>query len=200
MIGPFALFYLVLVVAGFRGALLAGLAWSYLALGRRLIRRERPPATLLLAIVTLTARTIVSFITGSAFIYFAQPTLSTAAVALLFLVSALIRRPVIERLAHDFCPLDPAMMARPPVRRFFLQISVLWGAVLLANAGFVLWLLVSSSLTTFVLERTVVSWSLTIVAVGCSVVWFVRTMRRTGISIRWGGAPVPVPADGAPSD
>jgi hypothetical protein len=194
VLGPFALFYLVLVLAGFKGALIAGLVWSYLALGRRMLRHERPPGTLVLAVVTLTARTIVSFVTGSAFIYFAQPTLTTAVIGVVFLGSAAIRRPVIERLANDFCPLDPKMMARPPVRRFFLQISVLWAAVLLANAGVVLWLLLTSSLRAFVLERTVFSWSLTIVAIAVSVLWFVRTMRRTGIHVRFGGAPSTVAA------
>ncbi len=194
VLGPFALFYLVLIVAGFRGALIAGLAWSYLCLGRRLVRHQRPPGTLVLAVATLTARTIVSFVTGSSFIYFAQPTLTTAAVALVFLASAVVRRPVIERLAQDFCPLDADLMARPPVRRFFLQISVLWSAVLLSNAGFVLWLLLTSSLKAFVLERTVVSWSLTMAGVVVSVVWFIRTMRRTGIAVRWGGAPALAPA------
>lgn len=196
VVGPFALFYLVLVLAGFRGALIAGLAWSYLALGRRLLRHERPPGTLVLAVVTLTARTIVSFVTGSAFVYFAQPTLTTAAIGLVFLGSAALRRPVIERLAGDFCPLDPTMLARPPVRRFFLQLSVLWSAVLLANAGVVLWLLLTSSLRAFLLERTVFTWALTVVAIVVSVLWFVRTMRRTGIHVRFGGpAPAVVVAD-----
>lgn len=35
---PLALFYLVLMTAGFRWALLAALGWSYLALGRRIRR------------------------------------------------------------------------------------------------------------------------------------------------------------------
>ena len=38
VIGPLVVFYLLLVLTGFRGALIAALTWSYLALGRRLLR------------------------------------------------------------------------------------------------------------------------------------------------------------------
>jgi uncharacterized membrane protein len=106
----------------------------------------------LLGAAILTARTAVTFVTGSTFLYFAQPTLGTALVALVFLATAVTRRPLVEKLAKDFCPLDPAVLARPAVRRFFLQISVLWGGVLLANASLVLWPLLTTSLKAFVLS------------------------------------------------
>jgi hypothetical protein len=185
VVGPFVVFYIVLLVWGFKGALIGGLAWSYAAIGTRLVRRQRPSATLLLGSVLLTARTVVSFITGSALLYFAQPTAGTCLVALLFLGSALLRKPFIERLARDFCPLDPAVVARPAVRRFFIRISLLWAVVLMSNAAFVLWLLFTSSLHAFVVERTAVSWTLTLAGTALSVAWFVRTMRRDGIAVRF---------------
>ncbi len=185
VVGPFAVFYVVLVLFGFKGALLAGLGWSYAAIGTRLVRRQRPSATLLLGAVLLTARTVVSFITGSALLYFAQPTAGTCLVAFVFLGSALVRRPFIERLARDYCPLDPNVVARPAVRRFFIRVSLLWAVVLLSNAAFVLWLLFTSSLHAFVVERAAVSWFLTLAGIGLSVAWFVRTMRRDGVAVRF---------------
>lgn len=186
VVGPFVVFYVLLLVAGVKGALVGGLAWCYLAVARRLVRRRRPPGTVLLGAVILTARTIIAFATGSTFLYFAQPTFGTALVALLFLATAAVRRPLIERLAKDFCPLDPAVLSRPAVRRFFLQISVLWGCVLLSNAGLVFWLLLRSSLHAFVVERTAATWVMTALAIALSVVWFVRAMRREGLHVRWG--------------
>jgi len=188
VIVPFGLFYLVLLTWGFRGALITGLTWSLLALARRLWRGERPPATLVMGTVLLTVRTVISFITGSTFLYFVQPSAATAAVALLFLASAIVRRPLTERLACDFCPLDPVVLARPAVRRFFIQISLLWAVVLLTNAGFVIWLLLTASLHAFVLERTALSWSLTGTGIVVSTLWFLRCMHRAGIAVRWGGA------------
>ncbi len=187
VLGPFLVFYLVLTFTGFRGALIAGLAWAYAALIHRLLRRQRPPATLVIATVLLTVRTAIAFVTSSSILYFAQPSAATGAVALVFLFSAVVRRPLTQRLAQDFCPLDPAVLERPAVRRFFIQISVLWGAVLLSNAGFALWLLLTASLRAFVVERAALSWSLTVCGIVLSTVWFVRSMRRAGISVHWGG-------------
>jgi uncharacterized membrane protein len=186
-IAPGVLFYVVLLVAGFKGALIAALAWSYLAAGRRALRRERLPALLWLGIVLLTARSAIAFATGSAFLYFVQPMVGTAVVAVLFAASAVAGRPLVERLAHDFCPLDPELMARPFVRRFFLRLSVLWSIVLLTNAGFVLWLLLETSVRAFVVEKTVVSWTLTAGGIALSTLWFRRIMRGQGIAVRFSG-------------
>jgi hypothetical protein len=186
IIAPLGLFYLVLMLWGFRGALIAALAWSFLALGRRLRRGERVSMLLLLGTLLLTLRTAVSFITGSAFIYFAQPTAGTIVIAFVLFGSALVRRPFTQRFAGDFCPIDPEILARPLVHRFFVRISVLWATVLLLNAGFVLWLLVTSSLHAFVLERAAVTYSMTVLAIYLSIRQFVVMMRGDGITVQWG--------------
>ncbi len=186
-IGPAVLFYVTLSFVGFRGALIFALVWAYAAAGRRLLRREPIPALLALGLGLLTVRSAVSFLTKSAFLYFVQPTAGTIIVALVFLVTAMLDRPLVERLAHDFCPLDAELMGRPHVRRFFVHVSVLWTVVLLVNSGFVLWLLVASSLHAFVVERTMVTWVLTGGGIVLSTWWFVRTMRKAGIVVRFGG-------------
>jgi hypothetical protein len=185
VLGPLALFYLVLVLAGFRGALIAALGWSYLALARRLIRHERVSMLLLLGTILITARTVIAFVTGSSFIYFAQPTAGTVVISLVLFGSAIIGRPFTQRFAHDFCPMDPEIMRRPLVRRFFIRISVLWATVLMLNAGFVFWLLLTSSLRSFVLERSAVTYGLTAVAIFFSITRFVATMRRDDIKVEW---------------
>ena len=186
---PLALFYSVLLLWGFRGALIAALGWSFVALGRRLYRGERASMLLMLGTMLLTVRTAVSFITGSAFLYFAQPTAGTIVIALVLFGSAIIGRPFTQRFAGDFCPMDPDLLARPLVQRFFVRISVLWATVLLLNAGFVLWLLVTSSLHAFVLERAAVTYTLTACAIYLSIRQFVRMMRGDGITVQWGADP-----------
>lgn len=189
--GPLVLFYLLLVLSGFRGALIAALAWSYLALGRRVLKRERVSMLLLFGTILLTLRTAVAFITGSAFLYFAQPTAGTIAISLALVVSALLGRPFTQRFAHDFCPMDPAIMKRPLVRRFFIRISILWASVLMLNAGLVFWLLVSSSLRSFVLERSAVTYGLTAIAIFISITGFMAMMRQDGITVEWAKATAP---------
>ena len=186
---PLALFYSVLLLWGFRGALIAALGWSFVALGRRLYRGERASMLLMLGTMLLTVRTAVSFITGSAFLYFAQPTAGTIVIALVLFGSAIIGRPFTQRFAGDFCPMDPDLLARPLVQRFFVRISVLWATVLLLNAGFVLWLLVTSSLHAFVLERAAVTYTLTACAIYLSIRQFVKMMRGDGITVQWGAEP-----------
>lgn len=186
MVGPLVLFYLVLVTAGFRGALIAALIWSCLALGRRLKRGERVSTLLLLGTGILIVRTAVSFVTGSAFFYFAQPTAGMVLISLVLVGSAVIRRPFTQRFARDFCPIDPELLSRPCIRRFFIRISLLWATVLMLNAGIVFWLLLSSSLRGFVLERTAVTWSLTAFAIFFSITRFVAAVRRDGVTVEWG--------------
>jgi hypothetical protein len=185
VVGPLVLFYLLLVLTGFKGALIAALTWSYLALGRRLLRGERVSMLLSFGTILITIRTVIAFVTGSAFLYFAQPTAGTVAISLALLVSALVGRPFTQRFAHDFCPMDPAMMRRPLVRRFFIRISVLWATVLMLNAGLVFWLLVSSSLRSFVLERSGVTYGLTAIAIFFSITRFMAMMRHDGITVEW---------------
>ena len=189
---PMGLFYLCLITVGIRGALLAALGWSYTALLRRLITRQVVPGVLLLGCVVLTLRTAIAFVTGSTFVYFMQPVAATAAIGVAFLVSAITRRPLIDRLARDFCPLEPEMLRHPVTRQVFRQLSLLWAVVLLVNAGVVTWLFLSTSLARFVVERTALSWSLTLAAIAVSTWHFTRSMRRRGIRLRWDLKPVPV--------
>jgi hypothetical protein len=191
IVAPLGLFYLVLMLWGFRGALIAALGWSFLALGRRLHRGERISMLLLLGTLLLTLRTAVSFITGSSFLYFAQPTAGTIVIAFVLFGSALLGRPFTQRFAGDFCPIDPELLARPLVHRFFVRISVLWATVLLLNAGFVLWLLLTSSLHAFVLERAAVTYSMTALAIYLSIRQFVVMMRGDGITVQWGASGEP---------
>lgn len=192
---PLALFYVALLVAGFRGALIAALVYSYLAVGRRLKRGERVSTLLVLGTLLVTLRTVVAFVVNSSFLYFAQMLGGTAVIALILVASAIIGRPFTQRFANDFCPIDPKLLARPRVQRFFIRISLLWAAVLLINAGFVFWLLLSSSLSSFVLERAVVTYGLTALAIFLSITRFIAAMRRDGISVAWGNAPLrpPIP-------
>jgi hypothetical protein len=171
---PLALFYGGLRLLGLWGALMAALIWSYTSLLRRLLTRRRVPGMLVLGIIGLTARTALALATGSAFLYFLQPTLGTGLVASVFIGSVALGRPLAMRLATDFLPLPEALLANHGVRRFFLRISLLWAGVFLANAGISLWLLVSQSLATFLWTRTVASLVLTGAAVAISTLAFRR--------------------------
>lgn len=178
---PVALFYGGLRLVGPAGALAAALAWSYAALLRRALLGRRIPGLLLLGALGLTLRTAISLATGSLFVYFLQPTIGTVATALAFLLSLPTGRPLAERLARDFVPLPPAVIAHPVVRRLFVRISLLWAFVLLANAAITIALLLTEAIPTFLVTRTLATIVLMGGAVAASTVWFRWALRRHGL-------------------
>jgi hypothetical protein len=191
VVAPLAAYYLLFLVAGFRGALIGALAWSCLIVARRLVRHERVSTLLMLTMALLSVRTFVSFVTGSALLYFIQPTASMFLGSLVLLCSALLGRPFTQRFTHDFWPLTPELLARPTVHRFFVRVSYLWSLTMLLNGAVVLWLLLTVSVAAFPVERSAVSISLIAAAVFGSVMWFAHSMQRDGVTVRFGGSSLP---------
>jgi hypothetical protein len=182
---PMALFYLFLGTVGVRWGMIAGLCWFYAAIIRRVTSGQRMSGLLVMATVLLTARTAIAFATGSAFIYFLQPTLGTFLVSGLFLVSVPMGKPLAERLAHDFCALPDSLMNNARVKRFFLRISLLWAFTYLVNGSTMMYLLTTKSLSTYLMVRSFVSLSLMLTAITISCLYFFRSMRNEGIVLRW---------------
>jgi hypothetical protein len=172
------LLFLGLLQLGGRWAAIAGaLGWSILVVGTRLALRRPVPTIVLLGVGALALRTTLALVAHSSFVYFLQPTVGTATVGICLILSAMAGRPLVLRLARDFCPLPDDVMAHSHLRRFFLGMSVLWGVVQLLNAALTLWLLLSQSVGTFVLLRTTMAHTLTITTIAVSVVWFRRVTR-----------------------
>lgn len=176
---PTLLFLTLLNVGGQSWAILGAFAWSMLVIATRLALRRRVPTIVFLGLGALALRTTVAIAAHSSFVYFLQPTLGTATIGVLFLGSALWGRPLVLRLARDFCPIPEDVMGHSHLRRFFLGISVLWGVVQLVNAGLTFWLLLSQSLGTFVIVRTTMAHTLTVTAIAVSVLWFRRIAHPT---------------------
>src|SRR3954470_22249083 len=180
---PLILFYAFLWTAGVWGALVAALVWSYAAIIRRAVTGQRIPGILVLGTLGITARTIAAFASGSTFIYFLQPSLTTLFIAGAFLLSVPAGRPLAERLAHDFVPLEPEVLGLPGVQRVFIRITLLWAFVNLANAIVSIVLLMSQPVGTFVAIKTVGGMVLVGAAVGMSTVWFKQALRDHNISV-----------------
>lgn len=175
---PTALFVLLVNFVGVSAAIAGGFAWSAAVIVVRRALGRRVPTLVLVGLGVLLFRTVVALATGSSFLYFLQPTLGTGVVGLVLLGSAFVGRPVVLRLARDFCPLPVDTMGDPHFRRFFLGISLFWGVTQLLNAAVTLWLLVSQSVSTYVVTRTAMSWTLTAAGIGISILWFARVLRH----------------------
>jgi len=173
---PLVIFYAALWAIGMWGALIAALSWSYLAIARRILRKEAIPGLVLLSALALTFRTALALATGNVLIYFLQPSLATALLGFAFLGSMSAEQPLVQRLAKDFLPVSPEFFTNPFVRRFFMRISLLWAMAMLGNAALTTWMLFQLPVSLFVISKTAASVVMTGVAIAYSVIWFRRLL------------------------
>jgi hypothetical protein len=178
---PTVLFYCALTAFGPGAAMIAALCWAYGALARRVLRGDRPPALLLLATCGLSVRTAVGLLSGSTFAYFVQPVATTVMLSAVFIVSVAAGRPLVARMANDFCPLAPEVARRPAVTRLFAGLTLLWAVVHLLTAAVTLGMLVSMPVAPFVALKTTVCLAITVIGVVVTVCWSVQTARRENL-------------------
>ena len=153
-------------------AIFAPLAWAVGAGWWRAARGRTVPGMMLLALVTLLARSMIAFAADSTFVYFLQPSLGRIAVAGAFLVSVAIRpaagAPLRRRL---LCP-PAGGPGAAPVHRCFRRLSVAWGIYGVANAALGRFMLTALTPTAYVALRTPLSVLGTAAMVALSTVWF----------------------------
>jgi uncharacterized membrane protein len=177
---PTVLFYGFFVTVGAAAAMLAALVWSYGSVLRRVISGQRIPGVLQLAVAGLTVRTVVG-LAGGTFLYFLQPVATTLALALVFLTSLWFGRPMIARLASDFCPIHVDIADRPGVVRLFSGLTLMWAGVHLLSAGVTFALLMSLATPTFVAIKGFISLAITFTAVTFTIAWALRTARAENL-------------------
>lgn len=188
VLAPLGLFWLMLSLTNLTGGLLAALSWALGALLCRLLTRSPVPAVLWLTTGLLVIRTAIGYATGSTFLYFLQPTLQNFVIAFVLLATVGLRRPLIARLADDFCAFPAALTSNLRVQRFFRRVSLLWALVFLTNGAATLWVLARATLNHFLMITTAGSFTLVGVAATVSLLWFRRELRGEGIRLRFGVA------------
>jgi uncharacterized membrane protein len=197
-VAPLGAFYIALVTLGLTWAFVSGLALCYGTVAVRLIRRQKLPALLLLAVALITARAVIGLATGSAFMYFLQPSLGNFAIGALFLGTVAVGRPIIAKLAGEFCGFPEEVVGHHRLRSFFRQVSLIWATVFCINGAVAIWMLVSVPLRQYLLFSMSSSTGVILLGVGSSFWLFRRSMQRAGLQIRLGGRllgrPVAVPS------
>jgi hypothetical protein len=181
MIAPVVVFYAGMMVLGLNGALITAVGWVYGGIAVRLVRRRPVPGTLVLAALGVTARAAMASVTGSAVVYFLQPTLGTLLVAVAFLASVPLRRPLAAKVANDLVPLPAGFLAHRQVHRFFLRVSLLWSLVFTLNTALSVWLLFRHSIAAYLWIRTPAVALLGAAAVVISVWGFKRCIRGVAV-------------------
>ena len=187
---PSLIFLLTLRSAGVGWAVVAALGWLYLALAVRWLIEGRVPGTLMLCAGMFHGRAVVALLTASAAVYLLQPIAMSVTMAVLFLGSALIGRPVTIRLARDFVHVPAEVLARAKVRKMFTEVALIWGLSRVIDAVVTV-LMMKTSISAGLLSRSLISPALTIVTIGICAAWGVRALRHDGVSVRRGVMPTP---------
>jgi len=188
---PTALFYAALMTAGLGTAYAAAVLWLYGTAGLRLARREGIPPLLVLGLVGITCRTTIAIASGSTFFYFAQPVANSLVMTAVFLISVAVGRPLIERLALEFWPLTPELLAVPAVSRLLRGLTFLWAGVNLAIGATTMTLLLCVPLATYVALKQVVSLAITGLGIAITIDRSLRVARREGFVVEQDVAPRP---------
>jgi len=178
---PGVLFYVCFTVGNVWVAILMALGWSYGALAFRALTGRRTSGLLVLTAALLTGRTVITFATGSTFLYFLQPVISDGVVGTTFLLSLATARPVVARLAGDFYPMDRDVAMRLRVRRLFWHLTMLWALLCLGKATMTMWLLQSASLDTLVLVKTISVPTINTLAALATITAAVAVARKEGL-------------------
>ena len=177
---PTALFYCALVAVGLGAAFVTALVWLYAAVLCRLLRHRPVPPLLVLGAIGITVRTTISIASGSSFYYFAQPIMGSLVMGAVFLISVLVGRPMVEKLALEFWPLTPEMLACPAVGRLLRGLTFFWAGVNIAIGVTTLSLLLWLPLAAYVAVKQVASLAITGAAIAVTIDLSVRTARREG--------------------
>lgn len=175
---PAAIFLLTDALLGTRSAMLAVLLWAFVTFAWRRTRGRTPPALVVVALCGLTVRTLVGVASGSTIAYFAQPVATMLAIATVFVLSVLAGRPLVARIANDFCPIAPEVASRPAVVQLFAGLTVLWAGAQLLTAAATIGMLASLDTTLFVVLKPVISLGISAAAITVTICWALRVAHR----------------------
>jgi uncharacterized membrane protein len=181
VVAPAVLFAATVVLVNVATAMIVALVWVAGMITWRATTGRCVSGLLVLTGAIMAVKTGITFATGNTFIYFVQPVFVDALVAAVFLGSLWSARPLVARLAPDFCPMTSDIAARPRVRRLLRSLTLMWGVVILAKGSVTLWLLVSLSTVDFVVVKSGTILTLTATAVAATVVWSVVVGRQEGL-------------------
>ena len=181
---PAALFYSVLVLSGVWVAIGAALAWQYGALAWRALTGRHTSGLLVFAAAVMTGRTVISFVADSPFLYFLQPVVTDCLIGSAFLASLFASRTMVSRLAGDFYPMTDEVAARPRVQRLFRVLTTMWALLYLGKGSLTLYLLLSQSMETFVLVKSVSVLVINLSAAAATIGIAVVVGRREGLVAR----------------
>jgi hypothetical protein len=143
------------------------------------------PGLLTISALVLTLQTAVVIATGSALVFMLQFPLANLALCVLFARTAPTRKPLVARLAAEVVALRQPSSHHPGLDRFFQAATWLWAGIFAASAVGLAVLVVIESVQVFLLLTTAVTIGGVVAGTFLSALWFIRTLRRSGLRVRF---------------
>jgi hypothetical protein len=176
-LGPLAGFW-----AGSRlGGLYAGIAFATavsLAVYWWERRRGRPGLLARLSLAVIVLQVLLGGLGESAFLYFLPRIGVDVAEGLAHYASCLTRRPLAAVFARELVTVPHAVLQRPPARRLFVRITLVWGTYFTGRGLLTLVVLVSAGADAYLLVRALVDAPLVIPLLAASLTVALRRLPR----------------------
>ena len=146
------------------------------------------PGLLVISGLVLTLQAVLVLATGSVLLFLLQFPMANLALCIMFARTALTRRPLVAQLAAEVVALRQPSVAHPGLDRFFRKVTWLWAGIFAASAVGLVVLLAAEPTPVFLLLTTVVTVAGVAAGTLLSILWFIRTLRRCGLRVRFGHA------------
>lgn len=180
--GPLLVFYVGWKVVGLAAGIVAATVLAVVA-WRWEVRRERPGLMARIGLVLVLLQAAIGLIADDARVYLAQPVLISGVYGLVFLVSAVVGRPLAGTFATEMYAFPDEVKASETFRRVFGRVSLAWGCYLVLRSVVRMLVLSQSSVDAFVLVNFVTGFPFMTALITWSVWYGVRGFRR---SEEWG--------------
>ncbi|MEP9383301.1 VC0807 family protein [Nocardioides sp. KR10-350] len=192
---PTVILYGCMQTVGTVPGLIGVIAWCAFTMAVRWVRGSRVPSTLLLVVGILVVRTGIALAASSVWLFLLQPIAASVLMAVVFVGSALLGRPITQKLAQDFIHLPERLLADRRMQRIFIEVALIWGFTRVLDAGISLNSLLSWGADAGVLVRGILSVGLTALSVaGCAYWGWRRIHRIPGVRFRFGVPVTTTPA------
>jgi hypothetical protein len=161
----------------------AGVAWLTVAVRKAVTRSV--PGLLAISALVLTLQTALVIATGSTLAFLLQFPLANLALCVLFARTARTREPLVAQLAAEVVGLRQPSSGHPGLDRFFQEATWLWAAIFAASTAGLAAAMAVSPASVVLLLATVVTVGGAAAGTVLSLLWFIRSLRRSGLHVRF---------------
>jgi hypothetical protein len=177
--------YLIgILLGGQSAAMLAATAVVWLSVVARKVFTRAVPGLLIISAVVLTLQAAVVVGTGSQLFFLLQFPLANLALCVLFARTAPTSRPLVARLAAEVVAFRQPGAGQAGLDAFFRAATWLWAGIFAATTVGLAVLMVSASVSMFLVLTAAVTAGGVVVGIALSVAWFIRALRRSGLRVR----------------